>query len=99
MSVACAGGDVVDDSAIAQIVSKKPVSDWDTFDNTTDSLEALADNSVTPASIEDAVWDAARADHTDAGSMGEGVNSEALNTQAKADVNAEALIARFQKAP
>ncbi len=62
-------------------------------------LEALADNSVTPASIEDAVWDAARADHTDAGSMGEGVNSEALNTPAKADVNAEASIARFQKAP
>ena len=42
------------------------------------------------SAIADAVWDEARADHTTAGSFGEGVLTESLNTQAKADVNAEA---------
>ena len=44
----------------------------------------------TAAAMADAVWDEARASHTSAGSFGEGVKVESLNTQAKADVNAEA---------
>lgn len=43
MAVAATGADVVDDSAIAQMVSKAGTADWDTFDNTADSLEAIAD--------------------------------------------------------
>ena len=52
-----------------------------------------APNTTTPptaASVADAVWDEARSAHTTAGSFGEGVKVESLNTQAKADVNAEA---------
>ena len=44
----------------------------------------------TAAAMADAVWDEARASHTSAGSFGEGVKVESLNTQAKADVNSEA---------
>jgi len=40
--------------------------------------------------VASAVWDKERGDHTTAGSFGEGVITESLNTQAKADVNAEA---------
>jgi len=50
-------------------------------------------NTTTPptaAAVADAVWDEARSAHTTAGSFGEGVKVESLNTQAKADVNAEA---------
>jgi len=52
-----------------------------------------APNTTTPptaAAVADAVWDEARSAHTTAGSFGEGVKVESLNTQAKADVNAEA---------
>lgn len=45
------------------------------------------------ADVADAVWDEARADHAVAGTFGEGVKAESLNTQAKADVNAEVDIA------
>lgn len=73
-----------------------------TFSSATDSLEAIRDrgdsawttggggSAPTAAEVADAVWDEARSGHTTAGSFGEGVNVEALNTQAKADVNAEA---------
>jgi len=43
LAVAIVGGDVVDNSAIAQLASKDTPADWDTFNNTTDSLEAIAD--------------------------------------------------------
>ena len=52
-----------------------------------------APNTTTPptaAAVADAVWDEARSAHTTAGSFGEGVKVESLNTQAKSDVNAEA---------
>lgn len=39
--------------------------------------------------VEDSVWDGLRADHTTATTFGGGVKAESLNTQAKADVNAE----------
>jgi len=85
ISAAVAGADVTDDSIIAQLVSKAATADWDTFVNTTDSLEAIRDRGdvawitaaagPTAAVIADAVWDEARAGHVAAGSFGEGVAS------------------------
>jgi hypothetical protein len=54
MAVAVTGTDVVDDSVIAFLASKSATADWDTFDNTTDSLEAATDgdfNATQKASI------------------------------------------------
>lgn len=44
-----AGTDIADDSIIAKMVSKSATADWDSFTNTTDSLEALRDRG-------DAAW-------------------------------------------
>jgi len=44
MKVAAANTDIIDDSVIAQMSAKGGTADFDTFDNTTDSLEALRDN-------------------------------------------------------
>jgi hypothetical protein len=43
----------------------------------------------TSSQVADAVWDELRADHTTSTTFGGGVKAESLNTQAKADVNAE----------
>jgi len=43
------GTDVVDNSIVAKLVSKSGTADWDDFDNTTDSLEAIRDRG-------DAAW-------------------------------------------
>ncbi len=48
---AVAGTDVTDDSVFARLVSKSATADWDTFVQTTDSLEALRDNLATPAQV------------------------------------------------
>ncbi len=53
-------------------------------------VSTVGGGSLTEAGIADAVWDEARSGHTTAGTFGEGVLAESLNTQAKADVNAEA---------
>ena len=37
------GTDIVDDSIIAKLVSKEATADWDDFNNTTESLQALRD--------------------------------------------------------
>ena len=52
----------------------------------------LATDAVTEIAIivADQVWDELRSGHIAVGSFGEGVRVESLNTQAKADVNAEA---------
>ena len=44
VSVAASGTDITDNSIIAYIVSKSATADWDDFNNTTDSLQALRDN-------------------------------------------------------
>lgn len=64
----------------------------DTNELQTDDVPGLiaALNDITAAQAADAVWDEARAGHVSAGTFGEGVLVESLNTQAKADVNAEA---------
>ena len=43
------GADITNDSIIAQLVSASPTADWDDFDNTSDSLQALRDRG-------DAAW-------------------------------------------
>jgi hypothetical protein len=76
ISAAVIGADITDDSIIAQMVSKSATADWDTFDNTTDSLEAITDTGFpSAATIADAVWDEARSGHVAGGSFGEGVAS------------------------
>jgi hypothetical protein len=74
ISASVAGADITDNSIIAQMVSKSATADWDSFDNTTDALEAIADTSAPSAAvIADAVWDEARSGHVAGGSFGEGV--------------------------
>ena len=73
--------DAVDNSIIAKLASKGATADWSSFVNTTDSLEAIRDRGdaawttavgfPTAATIADAVWDEAVADHVAAGSTGE----------------------------
>lgn len=46
-----------------------------TYDETTDSLEALKDDQMSATEIEDAVWDATLANHLDSGSTGAGLNA------------------------
>lgn len=49
ISQSVSGSDIADNSIIAKLVSKESTADWDTYDNTTDSLEALRDNQQTAA--------------------------------------------------
>ena len=72
---AVTGTDVVDNSIIAKMVSHSTVADWDDYDNSTDSLEAIrnrGDSAWTTgtAEIADAIWDEALADHTTDGTFG-----------------------------
>ena len=54
VSTAVTGTDVADNSIIAQLVSASPTADWDTYDNTTDSFEALqADTSAIETDTQD----------------------------------------------
>lgn len=46
-----AGTDIADNSIIAKIVSKSATADWDSFANTTDSMEALRDNQIAATDI------------------------------------------------
>ena len=88
VAVAVTGTDVADDSIIAQMVSKSATPDYDSFDNTTDSLEALRDNQITPAQV-NAECDTALADY-DGPTKTEMDNSfAALNDISAAEVNAE----------
>lgn len=76
LNAAVVGADITDNSIIAKLASKSATADWDSFDNTTDSLEALADGgSLTVQQIVDGVWDETLADHLDSGSTGEALNS------------------------
>jgi hypothetical protein len=43
VATAVVGADVADNSIFGKLVSKEATADWDDFDNTTDSLQALAD--------------------------------------------------------
>ena len=82
LSASVTGTDITDNSIVAKLVSKEATADWDDFNNTTDSLQAIRDRgdsswgpgSVPSASeIADAVLDEALADHTTSGSLGKAV--------------------------
>ncbi len=47
LAVGVGSADVIDNSVIAKMVSKGATADWDTFNNTQDSLEALFDQLLT----------------------------------------------------
>lgn len=49
VSASVAGTDITDDSIVAQLVSASATADWDDFDNTTDSMQAIRDRG-------DAAW-------------------------------------------
>ena len=51
VQVAVTGTDITDNSIIAKLVSKSATADWDSFDNTTDSQEALRDNLATATAL------------------------------------------------
>lgn len=75
ISQSVTGSDVADDSIIAQIVSSMGTADWDTFINTTDSLQAMRDRG-------DAAW------VTYAG-MGSGLTAIPWNAAWDAEVQSE----------
>ncbi|QDP56137.1 MAG: hypothetical protein Unbinned1524contig1001_8 [Prokaryotic dsDNA virus sp.] len=86
VSASVAGSDIADDSIVAKLVSKESTADWDDFDNTTDSLQAIRDRGdaswttgsggggggggASAADIADAVWDEAVSAHSSAGTFG-----------------------------
>lgn len=49
------GTDIADDSIIAQMTSKSATADWDSFDNTTDALEAVSDLVTTVDTVVDSI--------------------------------------------
>jgi hypothetical protein len=89
VAVAVTGTDVANDSIIAQMVSKSATADWDTYDNATDSPEAIKDALATAADIGDAVWDEALSGHTGAGSAG----AEIITHATPAEVNTQVAAA------
>jgi hypothetical protein len=48
LAASVAGADVVDNSVVAKLVSSSATADWDTYDNTTDSQQAIRDSIQTP---------------------------------------------------
>lgn len=67
MKVAVTGADVIDNSALAMLVSKSATADWDDFVNTTDSLQATADalaglNDISPAEVNAEMVDVLKVD-------------------------------------
>ncbi len=90
VSTSVTGTDIADNSIIAYMVSKSATADWDSFVNTTDALEAIADSGgggPTAAQIADAVWDEATADHNSAGTYG-----KALRQVKEGVVSAESTV-------
>lgn len=51
LSASVAGTDVTDGSVFARLVSSAATPDWDTYVNTTDSLQALRDNQIAATDI------------------------------------------------
>jgi len=47
VSTSVAGTDIANDSIVASLVSKSATADWDDFNNTTDSLQAIVDTGLT----------------------------------------------------
>lgn len=77
VSTSVTGTDIADNSIIARMSSKSATADWDSFVNTTDSLEAIRDNGgggggggATAEEVADAVWDELASGHVTTGTFG-----------------------------
>lgn len=89
VSAAVIGTDVADNSIVARLAASGATADWDTFDNQTDSLQAVRDRG-------DAAWITATTVDLNADQSAVTVGTvNALGTQAKADVNAECVDVLF----
>ena len=58
LSAAVIGTDVTDNSVVAKLASKSATADWDSYDNTTDSLEAISVDAVTITELRDELHNA-----------------------------------------
>ena len=76
--------DITNNSVLAKMVSSSATASWTSFDNTTDSLQAIRDRGdsswgagavPSAAEIADAVLDEALSSHTTEGSLGAGVST------------------------
>jgi len=77
IAAAVSGTDITDNSIIAKMVSKSATADWDSFDNTTDSLESITDSGgggLTQQQVRDAMKLAPTAGAPSAGSIDEHVD-------------------------
>jgi hypothetical protein len=74
-------------SIIAKMVSKSGTPAFSSFNNTTDSLEALRDNQsgATAAAIADAVWDEDATGHQTGGTFGQAIGDPGSNTETMYD--------------
>jgi hypothetical protein len=85
VSASVTGTDITDNSIIARMVSSSATADWDSFANTTDSLQAIRDKQT---DIETDTQDI----QTQVGTAGAGLTDlGGMSTAMKAEVNAEAL--------
>lgn len=85
VNVAVSGTDITDNSILAKLVSSSATADWDTFVNTTDSLQAIRDKET---DIETDTQDL----QTQIGTAGAGLTDlGGLSTTAKGHVNAEVV--------
>lgn len=83
MDAAVTGTDIADNSVIAKLVSKSAIADWDSYSNTTDSLEAIRDKQT---DIETDTQDL----QTQVGTAGAGLTGlGGMSAGMKAEVNAE----------
>ena len=55
ISAAVVGGDVADNSIVARLVSSSATADWDSYDNQTDSLQAIQDDITTIDTVVDGI--------------------------------------------
>lgn len=83
VSAAVVGADVTDNSIIAKIVSKSATADWDTYTNTTDSLEAASDSLAAVSTATNAGDLASKT--ADAGSITTGTNTSGSYTDTASD--------------
>lgn len=96
MKVACTGADVVDNTALARMVSSATPADWDTFVNTTDALQAISDAISSGAFTVADIWEYIVTGLEPVGSSAELLTMAAGGSSITADAIARALLAAPQ---
>lgn len=88
ISASVAGTDVADDSIIAQLAADDATADWDTYNNTTDSLEATRNHIGDGTNLTEAGGDG---DHlTEAGATGDHLTAVPYNSAWDGEIQSEA---------